>query len=236
MTDADRPAFAAVMLAVAENYGQTLTAQGLALRFEMLAGHDLAAVKRAALAIMASRKYAGMPTVADFLEHLVGGSADDKAEVEADKVLAAMETVGGYRSVVFDDPVTQAVIRNAYGGWAQLCRESSVRDRKWWRKEFAKTYAAYSRQGVRLYGHLPGMAEIANTASGYAPDGDPPVLIGLPDHAARVLREGECLRRPGGVTPPGPPRLGFGGWKENDRKEVARGDGAGREDRHGCEI
>ena len=48
--DFDR--FDALIQGVADCYGQTLTAQGIALRFKMLTPFDYAAVERAALAIM----------------------------------------------------------------------------------------------------------------------------------------------------------------------------------------
>jgi hypothetical protein len=77
--------------------------------------------------------------------------------VEAGKVLTAIARHGGYASVVFDDPVTQAVIVQAYGSWVKLCEECGVEEpEKWFRKDFAKTWAAYSRQGVQQHGHLPG--------------------------------------------------------------------------------
>ena len=50
--DFDR--FDALIQGVADCYGQTLTAQGIALRFKMLTPFDYAAVERAALAIMHS--------------------------------------------------------------------------------------------------------------------------------------------------------------------------------------
>jgi hypothetical protein len=192
MTEQDKKQFALIMTGVAENYGKSITSQGIALRFEMLSGYDLADVKRAAFAIMASRKYTSMPTVADFLEYLGGGSAEDKAEVEAGKVLEAIARRGSYASVVFDDPVTQAVIVQAYGGWPKLCVDCGVEESEhWFRKNFAKTWAAYSRQGVKLYGHLPGIVEIGNSAKGYLEHIPKPELIGIPEKALAVLEAGQ---------------------------------------------
>ena len=142
MTQADFKAFSSLIQGVAECYGQTLSAQGVILRFALLEQFGYAEVRKAALSIMATRKYTTMPTPADFLEHISGGSAEDKAEVEAGKVLDAIGRHGGYASVVFDDPTTQAVIVQAYGGWPKLCAECGVEESEhWFRKNFAKTWA-----------------------------------------------------------------------------------------------
>lgn len=190
--DFDR--FDALIQGVADCYGQTLTAQGIALRFKMLSQFDYVEVEKAALSIMASRKYTSMPTPADFLEYLGGGSVEDRAEVEAGKVLQAIGKHGGYSSVVFDDPTTQAVIVQAYGGWAQMCAECGVEEsEKWFRVNFAKTWAAYKRQGVQVFGVLAGIFEIQNTANGFLEHIPQPQLVGNPEKARAVLETGKKM-------------------------------------------
>ena len=192
MTQADFKSFSELVQGVAECYGQSLSAQGVALRFKLLEQFDMAEVRQAALSIMATRKYTSMPTPADFLEHISGGSAEDKAEVEAGKVLAAIGKHGAYASVLFDDAVTQAVIVQAYGGWPKLCADCGVEESEhWFRKNFAKTWAAYSSQGVKQSGHLPGLFEITNYSNGFFDYVDPPKLIGDPDKARAVLEAGQ---------------------------------------------
>ena len=191
MTQTDFKAFSSLIQGVAECYGQTLSAQGVILRFALLEQFDYAEVRKAALSIMATRKYTTMPTPADFLEHISGGSAEDKAEVEAGKVLDAIGRHGGYASVVFDDPTTQAVIVQAYGGWPKLCAECGVEEPEhWFRKNFAKSWAAYSRQGVKQNGHLPGLFEISNHSNGFYEHIPPPKLVGDPAKARAVLEAG----------------------------------------------
>lgn len=192
MTQADFKQFSALIQGVAECYSQTLSPQGVILRFSSLEHFDYAEVRNAALSIMATRKYTTMPTPADFLEHISGGSAEDMAEVEAGKALQAIGQHGGYSSVVFDDPVTQAVIVQAYGGWPKLCAECGVEESEnWFRKNFAKTWAAYARQGMKHSGHLPGIIEISNYGNGYHEHIPPPKLIGDPDKAKAVLESGK---------------------------------------------
>lgn len=192
MTQVDFKPFSELIQGVAECYGQSLSAQGVALRFKLLEQFDLAEVRQAALSVMATRKYTTMPPPADFLEHISGGSAEDKAEVEAGKVLAAIGRHGAYASVVFDDAVTQAVIVQAYGGWPKLCADCGVEESEhWFRKNFAKTWAAYSRQGVKQSGHLSGLFEITNCSNGFHGHIEPPKLIGDPSKARAVLEAGQ---------------------------------------------
>lgn len=187
MRQVDFESFKNMILGVADCYGQTLTSEGIAMRFKLLEKYDYEEVHRAAIAIMNTRKYTTMPTPADFIEYLSGGNVEDIGEVEAGKVLTAISQLGGYRSVVFDDPVTQAVIENAYGGWVKLCDDCGVEDsEKWFRKEFAKAYAAYRRQGIERYGALAGLTEIENTARGFLQFVEPPVFIGNPEKARSV--------------------------------------------------
>ena len=192
MTQADFDPFSVLIQGVAECYGQSLSAQGIALRFKLLEQFSFTEVQNAALSIMATRKYTSMPTPAEFLEHIGGGAAEDKAEVEAGKVLSAIGRYGAYSSVVFDDAVTQAVIVQAYGGWAKLCADCGVEESEhWFRKNFAKTWAAYARQGVKQIGHLPGLFEISNRSNGFSEFIDPPKLVGDPAKARAVLEAGK---------------------------------------------
>lgn len=186
MTDDDKTSFAQIMIGLAENYGQTLTTAGLKLRFEALRQFPLDAVKAASMSLLASRKYNSMPTVADFLEHIGGGNAEDKAEIEAGKVVEAVRSVGAYRSVVFDDPVTMAVISRAFGGWVRLCQNMTDREEKFFRKEFKQAYGSYSRQGIREGGALLGISESQNVGRGLEYR-EAPRLIGDNAKAQQVL-------------------------------------------------
>lgn len=182
--------FAEIMQGLAENFGGELSKPGLQMRFELLRAFPIEAVEQMALRLLATRKYTRMPTVAEMLEHLGEGSVEDRAELEAAKVLNAIGDVGGYQSVVFDDPVTMAVIHGSYGGWRLLCAETSEADARWFRQQFAKTYAAYARRDVKVFGHLPGQLEI-DAAAGESLHTPKPVLVGDHGRARAVLEAGE---------------------------------------------
>ena len=191
MENRDKQAFAEMMVALAENYGQTVTKAGMALRFEALREFAVADVQRAAMSLIRSRKYTSMPTVADFLEHLGGGSVEDKAEAAAAKALRAVSEVGRYASVAFDDPVLMAVIEGGWGSWPEFCAACTASEIPFVRRTLAKSYAAYARQGVRRYGHLSGITENSNGNAGYLEQIPQPALVGKREDAARVLEAGE---------------------------------------------
>lgn len=113
------------------------------------------------------------------------GDIEDISLVEADKVITAISEIGYYNSVTFDDPVTMAVITQGWGGWMKICelRDDEI---KWFRKDFAKIYKAYSNQGIKSFGHLVGFHEDYNINRwpGKVPE---PILIGDPEKAQKVL-------------------------------------------------
>lgn len=173
MTQQDFPAFAQLMQGIAECCNRALSARGVALYFHLLRGYAIDDVRAAALAILTTRKYTTLPMPADFLEYLNGGSLEDVACIEAHKVLEAIRQHGGYKSVAFDNAVTQAVIMRGYGGWARLCASCGVQDGEdWFQRQFVKLWLVYHRQGIRHVGHLAGRVECAG---GQCPT---PVLIG----------------------------------------------------------
>lgn len=187
MNEQDKGAFASAMTGLAENFGQSFTKAGLRMRFEALRQYPIEDVQRAAMSLLANRKYTSMPTVADFIEHLSGGPVEDVAEREAGKVLEAIRSVGAWRSVAFDDPVTQAVIEQGHGGWVKLCEEMTDDKLNWFRKDFVRTYASYKRQGVKQPGHLAGLVEIHNGARGLA-HREPLALVGNPQQALAIAQ------------------------------------------------
>lgn len=190
MQDSDKARFLSAMTGLAECFGAEVSKPGLSLRFEALREHSIEAVEQACIAVVKTRKYTTMPTVAELLEHIGGGSTADRAEVEAAKVLRAVSQHGGYASVCFDDPVTQAVIQGGFGGWQRLCSEQMESERNWFIKDFTRMYRAYAGQGVQLHGHLAGICEIDCCAKGMPQRAPQPRLIGDPTKAQLVLEQG----------------------------------------------
>lgn len=196
MTEQDKPKFAELMTGLAEVFGDAVSKPGLELRFRALQDYGIEQVEKACVGVIQSRVYRNMPTVAEIIEH-IGGKLDDIAEVEAAKVWRAVSQVGGYQSVVFDDPTTQAVIEQGYGGWIKLCEDTQEDQQKWFLKDFARIYKAYKRQNVEQYGRLAGLFELQNGANGFDHRIPPPMLIGDQQKALAVAAENRKALDPG---------------------------------------
>lgn len=117
-------------------------------------------------------------------------SVEDRANAEATRVLEAVRRVGGYRSVVFDDPVTMAVIDSGFGGWIRLSRDLLEDERKWFLIEFAKLYRSYHACGIKRGGVLAGIIEQTN-AAGQFPTNEPTVFIGDRERCLHVMSENQ---------------------------------------------
>jgi hypothetical protein len=128
-----------------------------------------------------------MPKPADVVK-MLQGSTKDSALVAWAKVDKGIRQIGTYATVAFDDPIIHAVIQEM-GGWVAL----GTKEEKEWpfiRNEFEARYRGFkARNDVREYPHaLVGIAESQNAQSGFP--SDPPVLIGNPEVAKKVLENG----------------------------------------------
>lgn len=127
------------------------------------------------------------PKPADIIR-CIGGSSDTKALGAWSKVDKAIRCVGSYQTVIFDDPLIHAVIRDM-GGWVMLC---SVDEREYPFKcnEFVKRYRGFAITPPENYPkQLLGIAQSHNEANGH--DVSPPVLIGDEKKAALTYERGE---------------------------------------------
>jgi hypothetical protein len=127
------------------------------------------------------------PKPADIIRQLQG-TRTDRSLTAWGKVMDAMQRVGAYQSVAFDDPVIHAVIEDL-GGWVGLCR-SDMDELSHTERRFCNSYRAYAArpEGLEFPARLAGAHEIENRTAGRKVA--PPVLIGNPEKAAEVLRLG----------------------------------------------
>jgi len=127
------------------------------------------------------------PKPVELIEFISGGTSD-KAVIEASKVISAVHKVGGYETVIFDDPITMAAIQVGFGGWIQLCEEMKSQDEKWFRKDFEKVYRACTLSQRKFFGYLIGRAEQYNIANGYKSETEPK-QIGDPVKIKEILSQ-----------------------------------------------
>ena len=193
MQQADAQAFQEVMQGVHDFYGKDCSPFALDVWWQALRPYDLAAI-RDALGRHCVNPDNGqwMPKPADVVR-LIEGSTVDSAMAAWTKVERAMQAVGSYCTVVFDDPLIHAVIADM-GGWPAL---GSKRVEEWpfVGKEFQTRYRGF--KGARATPAYPpkliGIADNSNAQRGYAEMN--PVLIGEPEAARRVLAGGDTRPR-----------------------------------------
>lgn len=127
------------------------------------------------------------PRPSDLVRHLQG-TRTDRARIAWGKVMEAMQRIGAYTSVVFDDPVIHAVVEDL-GGWVKLCR-GELRDLSHTEHRFCESYRAYAgrQQTPDFPAVLSGEHDAANRLAGQPCQ--PPVLIGDRAQAERVLSLG----------------------------------------------
>ena len=130
-----------------------------------------------------------MPAPAEVWEEVCGSPAtlEETGMIEAAKVIDAVKWHGAYRSVVFDNAVTMAVIQQGFSGWERLCGELTLEQEGWFRKDFVKTYAAFARAGIKSGGILYGITARQNGAAGHGGIEMSPALIGDPELCREVM-------------------------------------------------
>lgn len=188
MTPDEKPQFTEVIADVMAYYGREMTPFLLGIFWDGLRRFEFADVSRA-LSVHAQDPDRGQyaPRLAD-ITRLLEGSTQTQGMRAWSKVERAIRSVGQYQSVAFDDPLIHAVI-DGMGGWCALCA-TSVEQLSFRAREFERSYAAYRlrRETPSFPPRLIGRAEAENRMRGYAIA--PPVLIGDPAKAARVMELG----------------------------------------------
>jgi hypothetical protein len=146
MTDKDRTEFALCVAALAEAFGRQ---SSKATQFGYWLGlQDLPLSSVQAATAKALRQCKFMPAPSE-LRELAGESTEDERAVLAwDRVVFAVQRLGPYRHVSFEDVLANGVIRNL-GGWVTFtARFTDAESEKWARKEFLDTYKTLSNAKV----------------------------------------------------------------------------------------
>lgn len=187
MKPEDKAKFVEVLSGVHDFYGRDLSKFAVAVWLQACEAFSVEQVTKALSAhLMDAERGQFMPKPADIVRQLQG-TKTDRSLVAWGKVLEACQRVGAYTSVCFDDGLIHAAIEDM-GGWIKLCR-SSTDELGYLQKRFCDAYRAYAERGdTQFPALLAGEHDIANSARGYG--AKPPVLIGNPERAKRVLASG----------------------------------------------
>lgn len=187
MQESDKAKFSTLVTEVLAFYRQDVSRFAISVWWQACGGFDFEQVSKAfnAHAVDPERgQFAPKP--ADIVKALAG-TKTDRARVAWGKAFDAMQRIGAYRSVAFDDPVIHAVIEDL-GGWTKVCR-SDMEELGHLERRFCEAYRAYSgRPDMAFPAKLIGEFEAINRHEGRKVA--PPVLIGDPQKAADVLRLG----------------------------------------------
>ena len=168
MDKADYSEFFERMTAVAEYFDKKLSPMAYDIYWNALKDISIDQFKFAVSEI--ARKSRFFPKACEIIECATGKSGmtfAETADTEAAKVLTAIRQLGSYESVCFDDPVTQAVIAQAYSGWPKMCSELMAHEEKWFLKDFARLYVSFAKGNIKQYGRLCGIIERDNASNGY---------------------------------------------------------------------
>lgn len=188
MTPNDYPDFVEAWTQVSEVYGRSPSDGALNLIFNALKRFDLTAIKQALTAHINDPKHGDFPPKPADVVRFLEGDGDTRALSAWSKVITAIERVGPWQSVAFDDPIIHAVIDDM-GGWLELCRVTD-KEEPFKRNEFAKRYAGYIGRPMDNYpAKLLGEADAAN-AGEHAEFVKEPKLIGNPERALEVMQRG----------------------------------------------
>lgn len=146
MKPSDKKEFAALLTNVFAYYRQDCSDFTLNIFWNACQPFDLEQVKKAIQSHCTDADHGVFaPKVAD-LVRVLAGTVTDRAALAWGKVFEAMQSVGAYTYVVFDDPAIHAAIEDC-GGWIKICR-SEMADLSYLQHRFCQAHKAYTGRGI----------------------------------------------------------------------------------------
>lgn len=189
MRPEDRAEFARVITGAYDFYGKELSDFALSVWWQSMQQFDLVAVREAL------GKHCMNPDTGQFLPRpadvvrMMEGSTLDSAVVAWTKVDRAVQVVGTYATVAFDDPLIHRVLTDM-GGWPQLGRKPAD-EWPFVAKEFQTRYRGFKtrKEKPEYPPKLPGIFDMHNDQRGFSQQ--PVTLIGNTEQAKRVYLGGD---------------------------------------------
>lgn len=182
MRDSDRKDFCLAIAAMAATYRQEATKALYEGYWQGLKDLLLEAVRHAVRRGLRKSKF--LPTVAELRELAGVTTPEDRCVTVWAKVRQAVFSHGIYTSVDFDDPLTNATIRNM-GGWPAFSVRMEEDEEKWVRRDFERIYASLARSGISedMASPLIGTSEQSKQVWGRTDlmRGPKRIACGLPD-------------------------------------------------------
>lgn len=145
----DKPDFKNLITDVMAFYRQDVSPFALSVWWQACQKFELEQVRKALTGhAMDAERGQFPPKPADLVRQLEG-TATDRAMLAWGKVLDAIQRVGGYTDVVFDDPAIHAVVEDL-GGWVKVCR-GETKDLGYLQHRFCEGHRAYAGRGQFEY-------------------------------------------------------------------------------------
>jgi hypothetical protein len=190
MRSSDKPAFVSLITDVLAFYRQDTSPFALQVWWSACERFDLEQVSKALTKhAMDAERGQFAPKPADMVR-MLQGTATDRAMLAWGKVLQAMQSVGAYTDVVFDDPAIHAVIDDL-GGWVKACR-GELKELSYLQHRFTESYRAYAGRGEFEYPRM--LSGDRSPDAEYLKFGRPvpkPALVGDKDKARQVYERGQ---------------------------------------------
>ena len=113
-------------------------------------------------AMLRERVFSNLPMPAEIRKFCLGTREDDlniRISQAKNKLVGALESVGTYTTVVFDDPIIHLIVRDL-GGWIKLGKMDREDYEKFLTFEFPKLYKGYAiRKNTDIPVMLKGISE-----------------------------------------------------------------------------
>jgi len=194
MQEQDKQKFSTLITEVMAFYRQDVSRFAMSVWWESCKVFDFEQVNRAINAHATDPERGQFaPKPADVIR-VLQGTRTDRSRLAWSKLFDAMQRVGAYQSVAFDDPIIHAVVEDL-GGWMKLCR-SEMNDLSYTEHRFCESYRAYANRGGDIGEYpakLAGQYELDNRQAGKRVAA--PILIGDPSKAHQVLQNGAAGSR-----------------------------------------
>jgi hypothetical protein len=135
--------FIYLMAALGESCGKEATKTKIRVYAKILENIPIEQIEAAAWHLMKTRVYTSFPSPGEIRLAITGNPEDKAIEALAKAEKGKWEGCGGWKSVVFDDPIIHAVIQKSFAGWIPFC-EITEEEFKYRRKDFTEAYQAFS--------------------------------------------------------------------------------------------
>jgi hypothetical protein len=187
VTDSDLPEFGSLLDSAMAFYGQSVSEFAISVWWQSCQGFELEQVRKALTAhAMDAERGHFAPKPADIIRQLQG-TQTDRSLMAWGKLQDASARVGAYQDVVFDDPAIHCAVEDL-GGWLTVCR-AQLAELSHMERRFCQSYKAYSARHEKEFpAILRGESNMQNMLAGKRCS--PPVLIGNPAMARKVLELG----------------------------------------------